>query len=130
MPWGVYGIHGTAEENSIGFAASHGCIRMYNEDIKDLYDSVSIGTPVTILNGCFGAFGTGFKNIGPGDRGADVFAIQQRLIDLGYLKGCPTGIYEDDLKHAVHDFQKKNGLEIKNTITKKDFLKMGFKDFE
>ena len=45
-----YLIHGTHEynEESIGTAASHGCVRMYNEDIERLYDLVAVGTPVYI----------------------------------------------------------------------------------
>lgn len=45
-----YLIHGTWQGNrsSIGRAASHGCIRMYNEDIRTLYGMVSVGTPVHI----------------------------------------------------------------------------------
>lgn len=41
-------IHGTTRSmrKSIGRAASYGCIRMYNEDVVDLYQRVSIGTPV------------------------------------------------------------------------------------
>lgn len=41
-------IHGTAEENAIGKPASHGCVRMYNDDVIDLYDRVMEGTLVTI----------------------------------------------------------------------------------
>jgi hypothetical protein len=41
-----YLIHGTNEEDSIGEAVSHGCVRMYNEDVDRLYDIVPIGTPV------------------------------------------------------------------------------------
>jgi len=130
VTWGTYGIHGTMDEGSIGSSASHGCIRMFNNDVKDLYDRVAVGTPVVIVNGTFGPFGRGFTDIEPGDRGADVLAIQQRLTDLGYFKGGMSGIYEDDLKLAVHRFQKDKALEVKNTITKKDYLAMGFKDFE
>jgi L,D-transpeptidase catalytic domain len=43
-----YLIHGTNEEGSIGEAVSHGCIRMYNEDVSHLYELVDIGTPVYI----------------------------------------------------------------------------------
>ncbi|HUP89720.1 MAG TPA: L,D-transpeptidase [Longimicrobiales bacterium] len=43
-----YLIHGTDEEGSIGEAVSHGCVRMYNEDVAHLYDLVTIGTPVYI----------------------------------------------------------------------------------
>ena len=42
------GIHGTAEDWSIGSRASHGCIRMHVSDVIDLYDRVPIGTPVLI----------------------------------------------------------------------------------
>jgi lipoprotein-anchoring transpeptidase ErfK/SrfK len=42
------GIHGTAEDWSIGSRASHGCIRMHVSDVKDLYSRVSVGTPVII----------------------------------------------------------------------------------
>jgi lipoprotein-anchoring transpeptidase ErfK/SrfK len=45
---GSVGIHGTAQDYSIGTAASHGCIRMHAWDVIDLYDRVSIGTPVLI----------------------------------------------------------------------------------
>ncbi len=43
-----YGIHGTNEPASIGTAASHGCVRMYNEDAGRLVELVSPGTPVVI----------------------------------------------------------------------------------
>lgn len=42
-------IHGTTDPNSIGRNASSGCFRMRNENVIDLYDKVSIGTPVTVL---------------------------------------------------------------------------------
>lgn len=48
---GIYdgvGIHGTSSTNSIGSAASHGCIRMIPKDVIDLYDRVPVGTPVFI----------------------------------------------------------------------------------
>ena len=42
------GIHGTAEEDSIGTNASHGCIRMRVAEIKKLYDDVPVGAPIYI----------------------------------------------------------------------------------
>ncbi|MFL5827232.1 MAG: L,D-transpeptidase family protein [Thermoleophilaceae bacterium] len=42
------GIHGTAEDWSIGSRASHGCIRMHVSDVKRLYPRVPVGTPVLI----------------------------------------------------------------------------------
>tara|TARA_B110000014_G_C19997882_1_gene517071 strand:- start:357 stop:947 length:591 start_codon:yes stop_codon:yes gene_type:complete len=42
-------IHGTSEEGRIGSPASHGCIRMKNKDIINLYKRVEVGTLVLIL---------------------------------------------------------------------------------
>jgi hypothetical protein len=44
-----YGIHGTNEPNSIGKAASHGCIRMGKADIEYLYSRVEVGDQVEIV---------------------------------------------------------------------------------
>ena len=130
VPWGSYGIHGTLFNDSIGSAASQGCIRMFSEDVAELYRLVPLGTEVMIVNGKFGPFGRGFDEINSGDRGADVLAIQQRLKQLGLYTGELDGVYEDDLKKALHNFQRANGLTAKNTITKDDWLKMGFREFE
>lgn len=130
VPWGKYGIHGTTKPGSVGRAASHGCIRMYNRDIYELYKIVPHGTPVVIVNGQFGPFGNGFREMKPGDRGADVLAVQKRLKALGYFKGYVSGIYNDDLKAAVHKFQKENGLKVKNSVTREDYNAMGFIEFE
>jgi hypothetical protein len=45
---GAVGIHGTAEEWSIGGRASHGCIRMRVRDVVELYPRVPLGAPVLI----------------------------------------------------------------------------------
>jgi len=42
------GFHGTPTRESVGRAASHGCVRMYNEDVRELYKIVKLGTPVTV----------------------------------------------------------------------------------
>jgi len=44
-----YLIHGTNEDDSIGEAVSHGCVRMYNADVAQLYAMVPVGTPVYIF---------------------------------------------------------------------------------
>ncbi len=41
-------IHGTSDEARIGKAVSHGCIRMTNRDIIDLFNQIPLGTPVMI----------------------------------------------------------------------------------
>jgi lipoprotein-anchoring transpeptidase ErfK/SrfK len=47
--WGV-GIHGTPDAASVGYSASHGCIRMYVSDAEWLFQRVRIGTPVVIVS--------------------------------------------------------------------------------
>ncbi len=44
-------IHGTAEEDRIGYPASHGCLRMKNRDIVELFDLVETGATVWIHQG-------------------------------------------------------------------------------
>jgi L,D-transpeptidase ErfK/SrfK len=46
---GGYGIHGTNEPFGVGRRVSHGCLRLYPEDIRDLFARVEIGTPVRII---------------------------------------------------------------------------------
>jgi L,D-transpeptidase YbiS len=41
-------IHGTNDEKSIGRPASHGCVRLHNRSVVELYDLVPVGTPVWI----------------------------------------------------------------------------------
>jgi lipoprotein-anchoring transpeptidase ErfK/SrfK/predicted small secreted protein len=45
---GEYAIHGTNRPETIGTYASYGCIRMFNEDIIDLFGRVSVGTQVVV----------------------------------------------------------------------------------
>lgn len=47
---GGYAIHGTNNDNSIGNNASHGCVRMHNEEVIELYDMVPYGTTVLVKN--------------------------------------------------------------------------------
>jgi lipoprotein-anchoring transpeptidase ErfK/SrfK len=51
----MYRIHGTDAPWTIGTAASKGCIRMYNQDVIDLYSRVRVGAKVTVTWNRFGA---------------------------------------------------------------------------
>lgn len=42
------GFHGTNSVNSIGTAASHGCVRMFEKDIEELFEKVAVGTPLVV----------------------------------------------------------------------------------
>jgi lipoprotein-anchoring transpeptidase ErfK/SrfK len=44
-------LHGTTEPETIGTAVSSGCIRLFNQDIIDLYDRVKVGTHVKVVQG-------------------------------------------------------------------------------
>ncbi|MDP9199865.1 MAG: L,D-transpeptidase family protein [Pseudomonadota bacterium] len=50
IPGGAYLIHGTNRPAGVGMQVTHGCMRLYPEDIEALYGMVTIGTPVTIVN--------------------------------------------------------------------------------
>lgn len=42
------GFHGTPNRDSVGSAASHGCVRMLNEHVRELFKVVKVGTSVTV----------------------------------------------------------------------------------
>ncbi|NER79171.1 MAG: L,D-transpeptidase [Leptolyngbya sp. SIO1D8] len=42
------GIHGTNQEELVGQAVSHGCVRMRDHEIQELFDQLAIGTPITV----------------------------------------------------------------------------------
>ena len=85
VPWGKFGVHGTLEKYSLGWASSHGCIRMNNEEVAELYKIVPIGTKVTIIDGIYGPFGKGLRNLKSGMYGSDVLEIQKKLKKLGFF---------------------------------------------
>lgn len=47
--WSGYAIHGTNQPPSIGTEASHGCVRMFNQDVTQLWQEIPLGTPVVIV---------------------------------------------------------------------------------
>lgn len=116
VPWGRYGIHGTNQPGSIGFNASAGCIRMRNTDVEELYNMVEYNTNVIIINGEFGPFSHGFRNLSPGDRGADVLEVQKRLQMKGYYTGTLDGIYGDGMKQSLIQYLKDNNMNIDHKI--------------
>ena len=50
LGWPSYLIHGTNKPYGVGMRSSHGCIRLYPEDIAVFYDLIPIGTKVTVVN--------------------------------------------------------------------------------
>ncbi|MGA1423700.1 MAG: L,D-transpeptidase family protein [Steroidobacteraceae bacterium] len=50
IPGGAYLIHGTNNPDAVGMAVTHGCLRMYPEDIAMLFERVPVGTKVTLID--------------------------------------------------------------------------------
>lgn len=106
VPWGGYGIHGTNNPKSIGKAVSNGCIRMYNEDVVEVYDRTPVGSKVYIIGKAYNG-----RVLKKGDIGTDVMEVQGMLKKLGYYKAKIDKIYGDFTEKAVIDFQKEKGLK-------------------
>ena len=125
--WGTYGIHGTRLPASIGYDSSHGCFRMYNSDIEELYGYVCLNTPVYVAKGTYGIFGRSFRALGPGMYGSDVLAVQKRLKEFGFYRGRCNGRYDAaGFSSAVHKFQKMAGLPVSDYVTKRMYESLGF----
>ncbi|WP_353094108.1 L,D-transpeptidase family protein [Tissierella praeacuta] len=119
VPWGKYGIHGTNKPGSIGGNLSAGCIRMMNRDVEELYSMVENNTLVIISNGIYGPFGQGFRDLRPGDRGADVLEVQKRLAERGYYDGSLDGIYGEGMKSSLIKYLKDNDIMLTDRIDSK-----------
>jgi len=126
VPWGKFGIHGTLEKGSIGWASSHGCIRMKNHEVAELYKIISYGTEVTIVDGVYGAFGKGFRYLKSGMYGSDVYAIQKKLKKLGFFYSEPNGKFGSETENAVKKYCSANNLYIRKTIDIELQKHMGF----
>ncbi len=105
IDWGGYGIHGTDDPSSIGQAVSHGCVRMHNEDVIEVYDRAVIGTAVRIIGNAY----TG-RLLSEGATGFDVAEVQRKLSVLGYYPGHVDGVFGPQTKRAVVAFQRDHGL--------------------
>lgn len=111
VPWGGYGIHGTNNPKSIGKAVSHGCIRMYNQEVVEIYDLTPIGTPVTIVGKAYAN-----RNVKKGDSGTDVAEVQKMLKYLKYLRGKTTGKFGPLTEQAVKSFQTDKALLVDGIV--------------
>ena len=110
VPWGNFGIHGTNKPESIGYNASHGCIRMAVADAEELYALVPNGTKVVIENGAYGELCGSLRTLKNGDRSSMVRAVQRKLRALGFYHGWPDGIFGAGTQAAVDAARKAYGL--------------------
>lgn len=115
VPWGIYGIHGTNKPWSIGQFASHGCIRMRNKDVEELFEWVPVGTPVRIEGGKMRIS----RVLKPRMSGSDVAVLQMKLKELGLLEGRADGQFGSKTQAAVEQYQRDNQLEINGIVERK-----------
>lgn len=116
VPWGIFGIHGTNKPWSIGSRASHGCIRMFNRDVEDLFEYVKVGTPVKIQGRVFHPLYEERWPVHRGHRGSEVLLVQKGLAAEGYLKAEPDGIFGYGTEEALKKLQKDKGFEVTGQV--------------
>ncbi|SNY05925.1 Putative peptidoglycan binding domain-containing protein [Orenia metallireducens] len=125
VPWGIYGIHGTNKPGSIGRSASHGCIRMFNRDVKVLFEWVKVGTRVKII-GPRDEVEMKY-NIHPGRVGEDVLILQEKLRKHGFNPGYTDGRFGKDSKQAMKEFKYLYGLKDDLVADKNTFYILNIK---
>jgi hypothetical protein len=125
VPWGMYGIHGTNRPGSIGRNASHGCIRMLNRHVEELYRWVKVGTKVTIYGHVLGGLLEEPRGLVKGHTGGDVQLIQNRLQAAGYFKGPCNGKFGPATDQAVRAFERANGLLVDGIVDRRVYELLG-----
>lgn len=130
VPWGNYGIHGTNKPESIGYSASHGCIRMNVADAEELYKLVPNGTKVIIECGPWGELGGTLRTLKNGDRSAAVRAVQRKLRTLGYYHGWPDGVFGEGTQRAVDAARKAYDLPPNGLVDWALYHKLGLTPYE
>lgn len=125
VPWGTYGIHGTNRPYSIGQHLSHGCIRMRNHDILELFNIVPIGTKVTIYGHVLGDLNHDARALAEGDVGGDVQLVQSRLKSAGYYTGICNGKFRWDTTSALKKFQRDHHLAPNGVVSSKVYEELG-----
>ncbi|MCF6092900.1 L,D-transpeptidase family protein [Microaerobacter geothermalis] len=125
VPWGTYGIHGTNKPWLIGHHVSHGCIRMRNSDVEELYTLVRHGTKVIIEGPIVGFSWNEYKTLVKGDRGSLVMLIQNRLRAAGYYKGGCHGVFDGYTEIALKSYQKNHQLQVTGQVGYRDYISLG-----
>ncbi|GAB7388196.1 L,D-transpeptidase family protein [Bacillaceae bacterium] len=125
VPFGKYGIHGTNKPHLIGRYVSHGCIRMRNGDVEELFPLVPLHTPVRIDGPLLGKEGIDYRILVRGSRGSLVQFVQNRLKAAGYYTGPTNGIFDWNTEIAVKQFQKENRLPVTGQIHFGDLVELG-----
>ncbi|MFE4706307.1 L,D-transpeptidase family protein [Peribacillus simplex] len=143
-PGNTYAIHGNNDPTTIGKYISAGCIRMYNNDVQWLYDSVKMNTVVLIAssNKSFATIAAtnGYKVSGSvslpvntsaslkkGSSGPQVIELQKRLTKLGFSTKGVDGSFGKNTEAAVKKFQKSKKLTSDGVVGPKTKKALGLK---
>ncbi len=101
LGWPNYAIHGTNRPYSVGKRASHGCIRLYPEDIEALFKAVEIGTAVTVIDSPYKLGWQGsqlFLEVTPTQQQSDAL-IQYRQLTPVDTRAIYEAIQQNVLQH-------------------------------
>jgi len=126
VPWGIFGIHGTNKPYSIGSYASHGCIRMFNRQVEELYPLVPWGTTVRIVeNGRMFPEDLKPVKLKNGSSGQRVVYVQSRLKELGIVMDRADGRYGNMTALAVKYYQVWHDLPPTGEMDEATYESMG-----
>ncbi len=120
VPNGGYAIHGTNDPQDIGRSVSHGCIRMNNPDVTQLYNIVPMGTLVTITGQVI-THRVLHLNVSPGP---DVTEVQDMLQALGYYRAPLSRVFDANTDAAVRSLQRDHQLVVDGIVGSKTAVKL------
>ncbi len=101
--WNSVVIHGTNTPNGVGLRSSHGCMRMYPEDIEELFSMVKVGTKVTFLDMPYKLGWRGrelFLEVTPTQDQLDTI-VQQATVDNPDMPEVRAAVAAEAGKHGV-----------------------------
>jgi len=126
VPWGIYGIHGTNQPGSIGYSASHGCIRMRNKDVEALYPLIPMGTTVKMMeNGQIFPKSFSAPTLKEKSYGQNVVYLQSQLKEKGIMFDNADGRYGKMTVLAVKYYQFWHGLTPTGVADKETYRSLG-----
>lgn len=116
VPWGIYGVHGTNKPYSIGSYASHGCIRMFNNSVEEVYPLTRVGTLVRIIDTRQSALPQlSGRKLKEGMSGQEIVYLQWHLQAQGIPVSC-DGRYGRMTTWALEYFQAINCLPVSGEV--------------
>jgi lipoprotein-anchoring transpeptidase ErfK/SrfK len=118
ISWGRYGIHGTNQPGSISYETSLGCLRMFDDDVLQVFDLVKVGTQVDIVGS---PHKTNFwhRELVAGSEGPDAVYVQLALKRKGFYPYRCDGMFGRLSVLGVCCFQALEGLPVTGKVDEK-----------